>query len=52
MVTATTSQCRYCVDGRYNLCANIRFCSSTKILPHLCGTLQGYMNRSTSLPFP
>ncbi|KAH7091837.1 GroES-like protein [Auriculariales sp. MPI-PUGE-AT-0066] len=45
-------QCRYCVDGRYNLCVNMRFCSSAKTFPHLDGTLQGYMNHPASLLFP
>ncbi|BEI86581.1 hypothetical protein CcaverHIS002_0608680 [Cutaneotrichosporon cavernicola] len=31
--------CSYCKDGRYNLCPNMRFCSSAKTHPHLDGTL-------------
>jgi hypothetical protein len=37
-------KCRYCLDGRYNLCENMRFASSAKSYPHLDGTLQGRMN--------
>ncbi|KDQ09625.1 hypothetical protein BOTBODRAFT_36864 [Botryobasidium botryosum FD-172 SS1] len=42
-------KCRYCKDGRYNLCENMRFCSSAKTFPHLDGTLQGRMNHPAEL---
>ncbi|KLT42399.1 xylitol dehydrogenase, partial [Cutaneotrichosporon oleaginosum] len=31
--------CAYCKEGRYNLCPEMRFCSSAKTHPHLDGTL-------------
>ncbi|EJD45412.1 GroES-like protein [Auricularia subglabra TFB-10046 SS5] len=48
----STSKCRHCLDGRYNLCINMRFCSSAKTFPHLDGTLQGYMNHPADRLFP
>lgn len=36
--------CARCVEGRYNLCPDLRFCSSAKTCPHLDGTLQRTMN--------
>ncbi|KZV95735.1 GroES-like protein [Exidia glandulosa HHB12029] len=45
-------KCRYCLDGRYNLCNNMRFCSSAKTFPHLDGTLQGFMNHPADRLFP
>ncbi|KAB5594241.1 hypothetical protein CTheo_2322 [Ceratobasidium theobromae] len=45
-------ECRYCRDGRYNLCQNMRFCSSAKTFPHLDGTLQGSMNHPAHLLHP
>ncbi|KAG8993379.1 hypothetical protein FRB95_006377 [Tulasnella sp. JGI-2019a] len=55
-------QCRYCLDHgngadstngpRYNLCENMRFCSSAKTFPHLDGTLQGRMNHPVELLHP
>ncbi|CAO1623181.1 unnamed protein product [Parajaminaea phylloscopi] len=36
--------CPRCKEGRYNLCASMRFASSAKTHPHLDGTLQQYMN--------
>ncbi|CAE6462737.1 unnamed protein product [Rhizoctonia solani] len=45
-------ECRYCLDGRYNLCQNMRFCSSAKTFPHLDGTLQGRMNHPAHLLHP
>ena len=45
-------ECSYCVDGRYNLCQNMRFCSSAKTFPHLDGTLQGKMNHRADLLHP
>jgi L-iditol 2-dehydrogenase len=37
-------ECSYCLEGRYNLCTSMRFCSSAKTFPHLDGTLQTRMN--------
>ncbi|KAG8873518.1 hypothetical protein FRB97_006661 [Tulasnella sp. 331] len=55
-------ECRYCLDRgngtestngpRYNLCENMRFCSSAKTFPHLDGTLQGRMNHPVELLHP
>lgn len=45
-------ECNYCLDGRYNLCQNMRFCSSAKTFPHLDGTLQGKMNHRADLLHP
>jgi L-iditol 2-dehydrogenase len=45
-------ECSYCLDGRYNLCQNMRFCSSAKTFPHLDGTLQGKMNHRADLLHP
>ncbi|CAE6523873.1 unnamed protein product [Rhizoctonia solani] len=45
-------ECRYCLDGRYNLCQSMRFCSSAKTFPHLDGTLQGRMNHPADLLHP
>jgi len=42
-------ECDYCSNGRYNLCGNMRFCSSAKTYPHLDGTLQTSMNHSANL---
>lgn len=36
------TSCEYCLSGRYNLCATLRFASSAKTKPHLDGTLQRY----------
>ena len=36
--------CVRCQEGRYNLCPDMRFCSSAKSAPHLDGTLQTFMN--------
>lgn len=36
--------CTRCKEGRYNLCASMRFASSAKTHPHLDGTLQRYLN--------
>jgi len=56
-------ECRYCLETasngaqatkgpRYNLCENMRFCSSAKTFPHLDGTLQGRMNHPVDLLYP
>jgi len=54
--------CRYCVEmgngtsftcgPRYNLCENMRFCSSAKTFPHLDGTLQSRINHPAGLLHP
>jgi len=49
---AADAQCKYCAEGRYNLCVNMSFCSSCKTFPHRDGTLQGYMNHPANLLFP
>lgn len=41
--------CRWCKEGRYNLCKSMRFCSSAKTHPHLDGTLQESLNHPTNL---
>lgn len=41
--------CKYCKDGRYNLCTSMRFCSSAKTHPHLDGTLCEVMNHPFDL---
>lgn len=41
--------CKYCKDGRYNLCTSMRFCSSAKTHPHLDGTLCEAMNHPVDL---
>ncbi|KAG8928543.1 hypothetical protein FRC03_007217 [Tulasnella sp. 419] len=55
-------KCRYCVEmgngssstkgPRYNLCENMRFCSSAKTFPHLDGTLQTSINHPVDLLHP
>ncbi|KAJ7691598.1 chaperonin 10-like protein [Mycena rosella] len=44
--------CDYCTAGRYNLCKEMRFCSSAKTFPHLDGTLQTYMNHPAHVLHP
>ncbi|KAJ7485637.1 GroES-like protein [Mycena latifolia] len=46
------SKCSYCAAGRYNLCKEMRFCSSAKTFPHLDGTLQTYMNHPAHVLHP
>ena len=36
--------CNYCDKGRYNLCKEMKFCSSAAVYPHVDGTLQTKMN--------
>ena len=36
--------CHRCKEGRYNICANLRFRSSAKSVPHFQGTLQEKIN--------
>jgi L-idonate 5-dehydrogenase len=33
--------CRYCLEGRYNLCANMRYLGSASCDPHINGSLAG-----------
>jgi len=44
--TARTGKdaCKYCSNSRYNLCKNLRFCSSAKTFPHRDGMLQQTIN--------
>jgi L-iditol 2-dehydrogenase len=46
------NHCDYCKKGRYNLCKNMRFCSSAKTFPHLDGTLQDRMNHPAHVLHP
>lgn len=46
------NDCSYCAKGRYNLCKNMRFCSSAKTFPHLDGTLQERMNHPAHVLHP
>ncbi|KAH8834067.1 GroES-like protein, partial [Flagelloscypha sp. PMI_526] len=41
--------CRLCLDGKYNLCTKMRYCSSAKGDPKLEGTLQTAMNHPAHL---
>ncbi|KAJ3760377.1 GroES-like protein [Lentinula raphanica] len=36
--------CKHCSNNRYNLCKNLRFCSSAKTFPHRDGMLQQKIN--------
>lgn len=44
--------CGWCKEGRYNLCKDMRFCSSAKTWPHTDGTLRGEMEHPAHLCFP
>ena len=46
------NNCSYCAKGRYNLCKNMRFCSSAKTFPHSDGTLQDRMNHPAHVLHP
>ncbi|KAH9916990.1 GroES-like protein [Epithele typhae] len=46
------NNCSYCSKGRYNLCKNMRFCSSAKTFPHNDGTLQERMNHPAHVLHP
>lgn len=46
------NDCSFCSKGRYNLCKNMRFCSSAKTFPHLDGTLQDRMNHPAHVLHP
>ena len=41
--------CPLCMDGRYNLCPDLRFPSSCKQFPHANGTLQTIFNHPEEL---
>jgi len=44
--------CKFCRDGRYNLCKSMRFCSSASAFPHVDGTLQSRMNHPAHVLHP
>lgn len=48
--------CKTCVrcqeNNKYNLCLNMRFCSSAKTFPHLDGTLQTFLTHPADLLHP
>ncbi|KAJ7867761.1 chaperonin 10-like protein [Mycena olivaceomarginata] len=46
------NKCDYCLSGRYNLCKEMRFCSSAKTFPHTDGTLQTFMNHPAHVLHP
>lgn len=46
------NNCSYCSSGRYNLCKQLRFCSSAKTFPHLDGTLQTLLNHPSHVLHP
>ncbi|KAJ6495410.1 chaperonin 10-like protein [Mycena sanguinolenta] len=46
------NKCDYCRSGRYNLCKEMRFCSSAKTFPHADGTLQTFMNHPAHVLHP
>ncbi|KZT25627.1 GroES-like protein [Neolentinus lepideus HHB14362 ss-1] len=46
------NNCKYCSEGRYNLCKGLRFCSSAKTFPHLDGTLQSRINHPAHVLYP
>ena len=46
------NNCSYCTKGRYNLCKNMRFCSSASKFPHTDGTLQERMNHPAHVLHP
>ncbi|KAM5543482.1 hypothetical protein V8D89_002733 [Ganoderma adspersum] len=46
------NNCSFCAKGRYNLCKNMRFCSSAKTFPHSDGTLQERMNHPAHVLHP
>ena len=45
-------KCDFCLKGRYNLCRNMRFCSSASVYPHQDGTLQKVMNHPAHVLHP
>ncbi|KAF9467966.1 chaperonin 10-like protein [Collybia nuda] len=44
--------CDQCKKNRYNLCKNMRFCSSAAAFPHVDGTLQEKMNHPAHVLHP
>ncbi|OCH85834.1 GroES-like protein [Obba rivulosa] len=46
------NSCNFCQKSRYNLCKNMRFCSSAKTFPHSDGTLQERMNHPAHVLHP
>ncbi|KAG8810465.1 hypothetical protein FRC18_004042 [Serendipita sp. 400] len=50
--SSSSSDCKFCKSGRYNLCPRLRFCSSAKTHPHLDGTLQNYLVHPIQLLHP
>lgn len=44
--------CSFCLSGRYNLCRQMRFCSSAARFPHVDGTLQTVMNHPAYVLHP
>lgn len=44
--------CSFCESGRYNLCKNMRFCSSAARFPHVDGTLQTRINHPAHVLHP
>lgn len=44
--------CSFCESGRYNLCKNMRFCSSAARFPHIDGTLQTRINHPAHVLHP
>ncbi|KAF8636933.1 hypothetical protein AX17_003184 [Amanita inopinata Kibby_2008] len=46
------TKCEFCLKGRYNLCRNMRFCSSAAVYPHQDGTLQKTMNHPAHVLHP
>ncbi|TFK38169.1 chaperonin 10-like protein [Crucibulum laeve] len=44
--------CDFCKKDRYNLCKNMRFCSSASVFPHADGTLQSRMNHPAHVIHP
>jgi L-iditol 2-dehydrogenase len=44
--------CEFCKSGRYNLCKQMKFCSSASVFPHNDGTLQTKMNHPAFVVHP
>ena len=38
------AKCKRCLEGRYNICQELKFRSSAKAFPHFQGTLQERIN--------
>ena len=41
--------CRRCLEGRYNICKDMKFAASARSFPHVQGTLQERTNHPASL---